>query len=670
MRFHVSWTLAKKFTLLGVLGGLLFLLPFGIYLQRESSALARARQEQDAVAPALALLHVVQLTQQHRGLFSAGLEAERAAKQAQADAAYGHFGSAIVPRLPAGPAVQGWASIASEWQDLARDAAQGKLQKDESFARHTRLIERAMDLGQQLSEQASLAYDADPATHHLVQATLVELPRLAETLGQIRARGAGALAAGKLETQRRGELAGLGQSADLLRRQAGASLAKAGRANPALEALATATARPALTLCNTALALLEEQILLPDTLSLAPAAWFAAMTRTIDADFALQDAAGESLRSLLEQRIGGARRTLLLVGLGLLAGALAVALGGVLVMRSSARPIRATVELARRVAEGDLTMQLEAQGTDELARMQQALSAMVLQLRQLLANVATGARVVAEASAQIAQGNADLSERSEEQASNLEETASSMEELTSTCAANADNAREVSRFAQEASAVAARGGSVVEEVVRTMGVIATASGRIQEIVTLIDGIAFQTNILALNAAVEAARAGEHGRGFAVVASEVRALAQRTASAAHEVKTLITESAGQVDAGKRLVQEAGGTMREIVGSVARMKTLVADIAAASHEQASGLQQVSTALAQIDQTVQQNAALVEEAAAGTEAMKSEAQQLLEGVSRFRLEAARATDGQEDPRPAVTARPLRRPPAGHGRQRWIAA
>jgi methyl-accepting chemotaxis protein len=270
--------------------------------------------------------------------------------------------------------------------------------------------------------------------------------------------------------------------------------------------------------------------------------------------------------------------------------------------------------------------------------------------------VAAGARLVAEGSAQIAQGHQDLSQRTEQQASTLEETASSMEELTSTVTQNADNARNATQLAQGASEVARKGGEVVGQVVSTMTGISESSRRIADIIGVIDGIAFQTNILALNAAVEAARAGEQGRGFAVVASEVRNLAQRSASAAREIKELIGDSVGKVDAGARLVGNAGATMGEIVTAVNRVTDLVSEIAAASREQSSGIGQVNQAVSQMEQVVQQNASLVEEAAAATDSMKGQAEALLRMVSRFELGQEEAPAAAEPPAPKAAVVPIR--------------
>jgi methyl-accepting chemotaxis protein len=329
-----------------------------------------------------------------------------------------------------------------------------------------------------------------------------------------------------------------------------------------------------------------------------------------------------------------ARNGELLLAVFSAAGVLLGILASWLIARSITRPIDEAVEAARRVADGDLAVTLAPRGSDEMAQLLRALADMAARLRELLAEVTHGARTVADTSAQIAQGNADLSQRTEEQASTLQETASSMEELTSTVAQNAENARVANELAAGAAAVAREGGKVVAQAVGAMQGISDSSRRIAEIIGVIDGIAFQTNILALNAAVEAARAGEQGRGFAVVASEVRSLAQRSAQAAKEIKTLIGDSVAQVEAGTGQVDLAGRKMQDIVQSVTRVSELIADIAAASGEQSSGIEQVNVAVTQMDQVVQQNASLVEEAAAATESMKAEAEGLLQLVGRFRL------------------------------------
>jgi len=312
-----------------------------------------------------------------------------------------------------------------------------------------------------------------------------------------------------------------------------------------------------------------------------------------------------------------------------------------------------SVSAAEKIAAGDLSVQLNVERDDELGRLMKAMNGISEGLAGMIANVRQRIETIATASNEIATGNQDLSSRTEQQAGSLEETASSMEELTSTVKQNSGNARQANQLAASASGVAVKGGMVVSQVVETMGSINASSKKIVDIISVIDGIAFQTNILALNAAVEAARAGEQGRGFAVVASEVRNLAQRSATAAKEIKMLIDDSVEKVDAGSRLVGEAGTTMDEIVASVKRVTDIMAEIMAASEEQSAGIEQVNQAIVQMDQTTQQNAALVEQAAAAAESLQHQANGLAEAVSVFRLNGHQAAALAGPAGPALATR-----------------
>jgi methyl-accepting chemotaxis protein len=345
-----------------------------------------------------------------------------------------------------------------------------------------------------------------------------------------------------------------------------------------------------------------------------------------------------------------------LMSYAVMAGVVLLSLWLVLILtRSIIEPLNRTLAVARSIAQGDLTQSLASQRQDEFGVLMRAVDEMSSRLRDLVGQVRSGSESVAMASAEIAQGNQDLSSRTESQASALEQTAASMEEIGSTVKQNADNARQANQLAQNASTVAIQGGEVVSRVVVTMKGISEASMKISDIISVIDGIAFQTNILALNAAVEAARAGEQGRGFAVVATEVRSLAGRSAEAAKEIKALISSSVERVEQGSVLVDQAGSTMHDVVSSIRRVTDIMGEISAASNEQSLGLTQVGDAITSLDQTTQQNAALVEQMAAAASSLSSQAVELVQAVSVFKL-----ADGDggvmalRTPLPATRAKP----------------
>jgi methyl-accepting chemotaxis protein len=376
------------------------------------------------------------------------------------------------------------------------------------------------------------------------------------------------------------------------------------------------------------------------------------LTKINDDGAAAANSAGDALYASSRLWIIGAIAVCIVLGFSL----------ALWIARIVSRPLNEALRVAQTVASGDLTSNIVSTSNDETGQLMDALRDMNTSLLKIVGQVRSGTDTIALASSEIASGNLDLSSRTEQQAGSLEETASSMEELTSTVKHNTANAREANNLAASASDVATRGGAVVSEVVNTMGSINESSKKIVDIISVIDGIAFQTNILALNAAVEAARAGEQGRGFAVVASEVRNLAQRSAAAAKEIKALIGDSVEKVEAGSRLVNQAGSTMEEIVSSVKRVTHIIAEIANASVEQEAGINQINDAVTQMDTVTQQNAALVEQAAAAADSLQEQAKVLSEIVSVFKLDAAHMAQSRAQTQPAkrkiAVAAPAKRP------------
>jgi methyl-accepting chemotaxis protein len=584
------------------------------------------------------------LTQQHRGLTALVLagqtqqDAARANKQQELDRAVAAAGALANERADGSAYRAAWTGNERDWTALRERVNARGLTPADSFAMHTRLIAALLVTMEESADEFGLSLDPEIDSYKLMLATNFTLPALTEELGKARARGAGVLAA---KTATPNDLADVGAvvaRAHELAQRLMRDFDKAGAHNPQLKGALAAPLQAALEASKASLQVAREQVL-SQQLTLPSAEYFAHFTRTIDQLVGLNGQAMNHLAQMLHARVVAQQRelavmSLLLLGLVGLGSLIAIAAARSITRQVGGEP--ATVmAMAGAIARGDLSVSLvvpkgcEQSIAGAMARMRDSLAETVGVVRHASESIATG-------SSQIAGGNADLSQRTEEQASNLQQTAASMEQLNVTVKNSADSARQAAQLARSASDVAARGGDVVSQVVTTMGEIHASSQRIADIIGTIDGIAFQTNILALNAAVEAARAGEQGRGFAVVASEVRNLAQRSAEAAKEIKGLITASVEKVDAGSKQVDEAGRTMGGLVQQVRRVSDLIGEVSAATHEQTTGIDQVNAAVTQLDEMTQRNAALVEQSAAAAESLKSQAQQLVQSVSVFRLRA----------------------------------
>jgi methyl-accepting chemotaxis protein len=491
-----------------------------------------------------------------------------------------------------------------------------------------------MSLLQTLADRAGLSFDPDPTISRLVASVLHDLPRLTESLGQARARGSAVLTKGTATSTDRADLAALGQMARLHLENARFGIEQAGQGDGQIRATLAPTLAAAIEQAGKGFALIDERLVRAEELDLPAPDYFAQMTHVIDAEYQLIDRSFLLLRDQLQAREQSA-----VSHFGMLAGSialLALICGWMMavVVRQTTQNIGQALAVARTVAAGDLRSHVRVDGSDELCQLLNELGHMNAGLVDLVARLRLGADSIANGSAEIAAGNQDLSGRTETQASSLEETAASMEELASTVKLSAENARQASELARAASDAASAGGQAMTQVVTMMAEIANSSRKMADIIGVIDGIAFQTNILALNAAVEAARAGEQGRGFAVVAGEVRNLAQRSAQAAREIKDMIHDSMNQVELGSSLVTDTGSNMSDMVVRVKRVADLVGEISASAAEQSSGIAQVNEAVTQMDQLTQQNAALVEQVAAASSSLSEQANRLGQAVAVFQV------------------------------------
>ena len=633
--------LSHKFGLLALLGALMLAPPMTYYLVDAEAELASTRQEVAGLQPSAALLKLIRLTQQHRGLTATVLggkaeaEGQRAERQREVDQALGEF-AALAAGIEDPKFAEGWQQVQQQWKTLSAQVAQRQLAAPASFAGHSALVELQLDLHGRIVSHYGLDLDPEPVSYHLVIATMTQLPQLTEQLGKLRGSGAGILARGQATVADRAMLGGLSESARGEMHRLLTTLERALEHDPALRERMAGPIEQARAGVERTREMLRTDLIEAEALTLPSAEYFQATTKAIDQVFAVHGLASEALAGALQVRTARLQRTeWLVIGLSVLM----VGLCGLLA-RSIVRTILQATDDARRMAEriaaGDLSPEPLRAGEDELGRMVQAMEAMRLSLTEVVGTVRENAVSVAAASAQIAQGNIDLSSRTEQQAAALQQTAATMDQLGSTVSHNADHAREADGLAREASTLASRGGEMVSQVVGTMSGISEASRKIGDIIGVIDSIAFQTNILALNAAVEAARAGEQGRGFAVVATEVRNLAQRSAEAAREIKALISTSVERVEQGVSLVDQTGRSVGEVVASIRRVSDIVAQISAASAEQSTGVAQVGQAVTQMDRATQQNAALVEQSAAAAGTLKSQAEQLVDAVARFRVAA----------------------------------
>lgn len=634
--------LLPKFVVLTLIFVTPLLLATFLLLSELDKSIAFTQQERLGVSHVRKVQQIIQLTQKHRAfqhMFIMGnAGAEQQAQQTQKEinqeiSAFDVMRSAE-PALYEGDA---WKEIQAAWTTLQGKFAGAKDRK--IYDEHTALIAQLYRFNTLIADRSKLTHDPEGTTYYLAELFGKDFPRITEGLSEVAGRGAAYIDSGLMEAN---EEVLLGSTILLARRDLASipgNIEMLLREGPQL-AQQVASAQAAIPVAISYLDRAKNEVL--NTVDQTSGNAFAeAGHASIAGLYAAADTSANLLTQLLEQRLekdAFNRNMIMLAIFSVLLIAAYFLLGFYVSFSTEVQRLGAAV---KRAASGDLSKKTSSHGKDEIAQLLNAFGGMSDGLTHLVSQVRLGSDTISLASSEIATGNFNLSTRTEEQASSLEQTSAAMEELTSTVRQNAAHAQHANKLAKTASSIAEQGGDVVSQVVNTMQAIQQSSREISDIIGVVDSIAFQTNILALNAAVEAARAGEQGKGFAVVAAEVRNLAQRSATAAKEIKALIADSVEKVEIGSKQVHNAGKTMNEIVDSISRVTIIMEEITAASSEQQTGIEHINQALGQMDDITQQNAALVEEAAAAAESMREQTLKLSETVAVFKL----ASDGRSD-------------------------
>jgi len=638
-RWIANLPLRHKFAVLGFVALLMAIVPSYMVLRDAMANLQVLNLEDRGLVPSQALLNLIKLTQEHRGLTSAVLsgdaskQAARQERQADVDKAWA-AASHDVSDLGNDKLNTAATTLQQAWHALASDVASGSVSAADGVKRHTKLISEQLAFLEDVVDATGLALDSDAESYYLITAAFRDWPRMIEKLGQARARGTAMLVKKAPKQEDSQALLALLEGARTHGEDALRDVDKSGVSKLAgLQDLQVAfdTAKAALGKGRT---LVEGVAHAEDMSNMDPSAYFKDMTDVIKVQFAVSEQIQKRLDFRLSERVSEQRGQLAFTACVLLALTVLGAWFCITVTRVTTRTVAEAVEVAQALAQGDLRQQLHSDQRDEVGDLVRAMGMATMQLKQIILGIKTTSESVATASSEIANGNLDLSSRTEQQASSLQQTASSMEEMSATVSQNVTTAQSANQLAMQASSEATHSGEIFSQVVAKMAAIKHASSKIAEINAVIDGIAFQTNILALNAAVEAARAGEQGRGFAVVAAEVRSLAQRSAQAAKEIKTLITNSTESVDAGYGLATETGQSIERLVSQVQQVSQLMADIASGSEQQHQGITQVNQAVGQLEQATQQNAALVEQSSAAAASLSDQAMRLQDAIGQFRL------------------------------------
>jgi methyl-accepting chemotaxis protein len=624
----------QKFAVLGVLGIVLVSMPLALYVRSTNEDVAAAELEARGILPTQLLLKVIQLAQQHRGMAAGALgnneslKSLRPAKQAELEATVQKADVVLRHEISDPALLAAWDNGTRKWNALAAGVTAGSISSKESTAKHSELIGDYLAMLDSVTSHFGLILDPAVETYQLVMATTFHMPWLAETLGQLRARGTGFLSQRTITPAERAGLEALVSRIKFHFSQTELSLDRALSGDAAIKEKVGGIAAESSAQVQRALKLVEEEIVAKEQLSYAPDQYFSTFTQVIDAQFRLNSVAMAALDSKLQARessLKAAQRRLISA---VCAMALLAALVGWAITRAISLPLRTALEAANRLSEGDLTVRIESTARDEIGQLLRAMQLMVAKLSQVVTEVNAGSEALASASEEVSATAQSLSQAASEQASGVEETSASVEQMTASIAQNSENAKVTGSTATRVAREASDGGEAVRAT-------ALAMKQIAQKISIVDDIAYQTNLLALNAAIEAARAGEHGKGFAVVASEVRRLAERSQIAAQEIGEVATTSV-------ELANKAGKLLDEIVPNISKTSDLVQEIAAASEEQASGVSQINTAVGQLSQTTQQTASSSEQLAATAEEMSSQAEQLQQTMGFFKLDSSASAKG----------------------------
>ena len=634
--------LSTKFMVLGIISLLLFALPTALFVNESSQKVQAKQVELKAIPVEKKLLKLLNLIQRHRAESAIAVTQgnpaypPRIALRDQINVLADEIRKDIVAESPDAHPLQQLDKVNQQWQALQNQIDSRSLTAPESLVSHAALIRSLLDFNIDVLDFYGLSLDPDLDTSQLITAALYHLPELTETLGQIRASGTSLLAKkdgiSEADNARMEFQIGNGEKALQL---FDVGMQKYLSGNEEIRNLFGRKTEGAIQGATQALSTAREIFISHSRPAMAPTEYVAIFTEAINNFTVLGNGMSDELSQQLTNQISAQRSAqITLLAVLIFSALLGIALT-VMIIRSITGPVNEAARIAQEVATGDLTSRIAVSGSNEMSALLQSLMKMSEHLSNLVNDIKNNAVTIATSSEEIASGNSDLSSRTEEQAASLAQTAASMEQLASIIQQNADNTRHAASMAGSATSAALLGGEAMESVLASMHKISNSAGQIEEIIAVIDGIAFQTNILALNAAVEAARAGEHGKGFAVVASEVRALAQRSAVAAKEIKELIENSVSDAQSGIKMAENAGDKVKQSVSAIEQTSMLINEVSASSAEQSSGVSQINIAVSQMDQVTQQNAVLVQQSASSADDLAERAARLRQLVAVFRTQ-----------------------------------